>query len=101
MASAVAASLPCACSSRIERPRDVVLLWEPRGPWPDVTVERLCGDLDLLHAVDPFVRTNLALSEITDADGSAIVVHAAADDQRTDPSGNSGARVACGVVRPS
>jgi Cu-Zn family superoxide dismutase len=34
-----------------------------------------------------------------DADGSSIVVHANADDQRSQPSGNSGARIACGVVR--
>jgi superoxide dismutase, Cu-Zn family len=30
--------------------------------------------------------------------GTSIVVHADADDQRTDPSGNSGARRACGVI---
>jgi len=30
--------------------------------------------------------------------GAAIVVHAKADDYKTDPSGNSGDRVACGVV---
>ncbi len=35
---------------------------------------------------------------LLDADGAAIVVHAAADDYKTDPSGNSGARVACGVL---
>lgn len=35
-----------------------------------------------------------------DADGTAIVVHADPDDNRTNPSGNSGARIACGVFRP-
>lgn len=30
--------------------------------------------------------------------GGAIVVHAKADDYKTDPSGNSGDRVACGVI---
>ena len=34
-----------------------------------------------------------------DADGSAIVIHANADDQISQPSGNSGPRIACGVVR--
>ena len=33
-----------------------------------------------------------------DPDGTALVVHASADDQVTDPSGNSGARIACGVL---
>lgn len=38
------------------------------------------------------------LSQIFDSDGTAVVIHASADDYRTDPSGNSGSRVACGVL---
>lgn len=30
--------------------------------------------------------------------GTSLIVHASADDYRTDPSGNSGARIACGVI---
>ena len=30
--------------------------------------------------------------------GTALVIHAKADDMKTDPSGNSGDRIACGVV---
>jgi len=30
--------------------------------------------------------------------GTSIVIHAKADDQKTDPSGNSGDRIACGVI---
>lgn len=42
-----------------ERPAGVHLLWEPRGPWPDDVVLSVCRQLDLLHAVDPFIRPSL------------------------------------------
>ena len=35
---------------------------------------------------------------LLDGDGASVVIHARADDYRTDPSGNSGERIACGVV---
>jgi len=36
-----------------------------------------------------------------DADGSAVVVHAGPDDYKTDPAGNSGGRIACGILSRS
>ncbi len=38
------------------------------------------------------------LSWLFDDDGTAVVIHAAADDYRTNPSGNAGPRIACGVL---
>ncbi|MDP2045301.1 MAG: superoxide dismutase family protein, partial [Deltaproteobacteria bacterium] len=32
------------------------------------------------------------------AGGTSLVIHAAADDNVTDPAGNAGARIACGVI---
>ncbi|MHA6723407.1 superoxide dismutase family protein [Sphingomonas sp. RS2018] len=44
-----------------------------------------------------FTLAGGTMAGLLDADGSAFVVHAAPDDLKTDPSGNSGARIACGV----
>lgn len=41
------------------------------------------------------------LATLFDADGAAFVVHAAPDDGKTDPSGNSGGRILCGVLEKS
>lgn len=35
---------------------------------------------------------------LLDEDGSAIVIHAQADDYKTDPAGNAGDRIVCGVI---
>ncbi len=66
------------------------------------------GDLPNITAdANGFVLTEIPLTgsakrliaALFDADGSAIVVHAGPDDNITDPSGNSGGRIACGVFR--
>lgn len=50
-----------------------------------------------------FVSGSVTLEEghansLLDADGSSIVIHAGPDDYKTDPAGNSGDRIACGVI---
>jgi Cu-Zn family superoxide dismutase len=37
-------------------------------------------------------------NSLLDNDGSALVIHASADDYKSDPAGNSGDRIACGVI---
>jgi Cu-Zn family superoxide dismutase len=48
------------------------------------------------------LNSTVALTEtsLLDDDGSAIVIHAAADDYKSDPAGNAGDRIACGVITP-
>ena len=40
-------------------------------------------------------------NSVFDSDGSALVVHAKADDYKSDPAGNAGDRIACGVINES
>lgn len=55
----------------------------------------------------PFAATSsqITLSEgphqLIGQQGAALVIHAAADDEKTDPSGNSGARIACAILNLS
>ena len=68
------------------------------GDLPNITVPDSGS-----FAVDAFV-SHVTLKEgehtLADADGSAIVLHAGADDYMTDPAGDAGARIACGVIAP-
>lgn len=47
------------------------------------------------------VLSGASLASLGDADGSALVIHATTDDHVTDPSGNSGARIACAILSPA
>jgi superoxide dismutase, Cu-Zn family len=40
-------------------------------------------------------------NSVFDNDGSSLVIHAKADDYKSDPAGNSGDRIACGVLQQS
>lgn len=62
------------------------------GPTGEVEVELL----------SPFVTLNREAEEtIFDADGTSFIVFDKADDYVSDPDGNAGARVACGIIIPS
>jgi superoxide dismutase, Cu-Zn family len=73
----------------------------PRGPHagdlPDVTVNAE-GKGHMETTVKGLTLDKKSPASLLDVDGSALVIHESADDKRTDPSGNSGARIACGVI---
>ena len=48
---------------------------------------------------DPDVTLSDGTHSLFSNGGTAIVIHEKADDMMTDPSGNSGGRIACGVVK--
>jgi Cu-Zn family superoxide dismutase len=65
---------------------------------------RHAGDLPNIHVpasgelnVEYFL-VGLALDDLFGTDGTSMVVHAGADDYATDPAGDAGDRIACGVV---
>jgi superoxide dismutase, Cu-Zn family len=80
--------------------REHGVLNHPRGPHagdlPNITVG--ADGKGRLESTTELMSLGAGVSSVFDGDGSAIVVHAAPDDFRTDPTGNSGARIACGVI---
>lgn len=71
----------------------------PQGPHRGDLPNLLVGTdgRGTLEFVVPAARVARGRDALLDRDGAALVIHAAADDYRTDPSGNSGARIACGA----
>lgn len=66
------------------------------GDLPNLVVEPGAIGRATLHLVGTRLEGDGGL---LDADGAAFVIHAGPDDMKSDPAGNSGARVACGVIR--
>jgi Cu-Zn family superoxide dismutase len=46
-----------------------------------------------------FHNKDLTMDQLTANGGTSLVIHAKADDMMTDPSGNSGDRIACGEIK--
>jgi superoxide dismutase, Cu-Zn family len=67
------------------------------GDWPNLAVTA-AGTARVALSTTRLSLDPMSPIAINDMDGTAIVIHASSDDQRTDPSGNSGARIACGVI---
>ena len=62
--------------------------------------DNLVADASGVARVDAHVRgVTLGGAAANDIAGRAFIIHAAADDYSTQPTGNAGARVACGVIR--
>jgi Cu-Zn family superoxide dismutase len=74
----------------------------PKGPHlgdlPNITVAR-----DRSATIDATTPGGTLRGEnaLLDSDGAAVVVHAKRDDYKSQPSGNSGDKIACGVVSGS
>ena len=86
--------------------------WNPAGKQHgrDNPMGAHLGDLANMEAADGAEASSTYLvagvtmggtqNALADADGTSLVVHAKADDYKTDPSGNSGDRIACAVIAP-
>lgn len=66
------------------------------------------GDLPNIHvpengtltveALTTHITLNEGKDQVLDPDGAALVIHAGPDDYRTNPAGEAGQRIACGVI---
>ena len=76
---------------------------DPQGPHAGDLPNVYVGE-DGILAVE-YVTDRMSLTDgeaaILDDDGAALVIHAQADDYATDPAGDAGNRIACGVIAPA
>lgn len=67
------------------------------GDLPNLTVG--ADGTGRLEATIQGATLGAGANSMMDSDGTSILIHERADDYRTDPAGDSGARIACGVLR--
>lgn len=67
------------------------------GDLGNLTVEE-DGTIDFEITTDRVTLVTGEENSLADEDGSALIIHADQDDLETDPSGESGERVACGTI---
>ena len=68
-----------------------------RGDLPNLVIEP--GQIGRMTVLMPEAALT-GDGGLLDADGAAFIIHAQADDMKTDPTGNSGGRIVCGVFGP-
>ena len=71
-------------------------LLNPKGP-ENGDLPNIWAAADGSAGYEAFTKLD-ALADLTDDDGSAIIIHESEDDGMTQPIGGAGARVACGVI---
>jgi len=76
-------------------------LQNPEGPHagdiPNFTVD--ANGKSNATVIAPNVTLTDGPHSVYTGGGTALVIHAKADDNKTDPAGNSGDRIACGVIK--
>jgi len=68
------------------------------GDMPNLHIPK-SGELSVEVVNDAISLEKGKPNSVFDADGSAIVIHAGKDDYKTDPTGEAGGRIACGVIK--
>lgn len=71
------------------------------GPHPGDMPNQFAGPDGVLRAevIDPSVTLGSGAGTLLGPDGTALVIHAKADDYQSQPAGNAGDRVACAVIK--